>query len=115
MDLSITLNKTGLSNASQEYITATIIHEALHAYLRTSQTIVNQHMDMARNYITVMADQLVKLYPNLTANDAQNLAWGGLEEDAGTLYTGLSQVEKTDIELTNTKFKSGNSGTPCKH
>ncbi|MDN5284355.1 MAG: hypothetical protein JWR38_629 [Mucilaginibacter sp.] len=113
MDLIITLNKTGLSNASQEFVTATIMHEALHAYLSYSQTIVNQHMDMARNYISVMTDQLLKLYPNLTPNDAKDLAWGGLETDAGDLYTSLSQEEKNRIEITNKSYKSGNSGNPC--
>lgn len=114
MDIKITLNKTVLNNPSQEFVTATIMHEALHAYLRYSQTIVNQHLDMARNYISVMANQLMKLYPNLNPNDAKNLAWGGLEKDAGSLFSGLSQAEKNDISITNQYYKSGKLGTPCK-
>ena len=113
MDLQITFNKTVLSNASKEYVTATIMHEAIHAYLRYSQTIVSQHLDMARNYISVMADQLLKLYPNLSPIDAKNLAWGGLEKDPGSLYTDLSQVEKNNIDITNANYKTGKSGTPC--
>jgi hypothetical protein len=38
---------------------------------------------------------------------------GGVEKDAGDLYTSLSQEEKNRIEITNKSYKSGNSGNPC--
>lgn len=112
MSVEIRLN-TNLSNASKEYITATIMHEALHAYLWYSQTIVNQHLDMARNYITSMSSQLQAMYPNMSASDAKALAWGGLIQEAGSLYSSLSQAEKNNIADTNNAYKNGTNGAPC--
>lgn len=112
MNVSIRLNSS-LSNSSKEYVTATIIHEALHAYLSYSQTIVNQHLDMARNYLNSMSTQLQSMYPNLSASDANALAWGGLQSEAGSLYNSLSTVEKNNISNINSAYKSGTSGQPC--
>ncbi|WP_162429145.1 hypothetical protein [Mucilaginibacter sp. 14171R-50] len=112
MDLTITLN-SNLGNSSKEYITASIMHEAFHAYLTYSQTIVNQHLDMARNYINSMATQLQAMYPNLSPVDAKALAWGGLEREAGILYTNLNTTEKNIISSTNALYKNGTYGQPC--
>jgi hypothetical protein len=37
----------------------------------------------------------------------------GLEKDAGSLYTDLTQLEKNDIAIANQKYKSGTAGQPC--
>jgi hypothetical protein len=113
MDVSITLNQSGLQNASQEYVTATIMHEAFHAYLTYTHTLLNQHLDMARNYFSTMSAQLKAIYPNLSQTDADALTWGGLEVDALSTYSSLSQTEKNNIEITNKNYKSGKSGIPC--
>jgi hypothetical protein len=68
---------------------------------------------MARNYLNSMATQLQTMYPNLSSSDANALAWGGLENEAGTLYSSLSSVEKNNISSTNTAYKNGTNGQPC--
>ena len=113
MDIEITLNSTELANASKEYITATIMHEALHAYLTYSHTLLNQHLDMATNYLSSMQSQLLSMYPNLSEANAHLLVWGGLEKDSLGLYSNLSQAEKSLIEITNRNYKDGTEGQPC--
>jgi hypothetical protein len=113
MDITIKINNTQLANASKEYITATIIHEAFHAYLRANQTILNEHYDMAQNYLTDMTAELIKMYPNLSPAIAKDLSWGGLEKDSLSLYTDLSSFDKSQIELANTNYRTGQQGTPC--
>ncbi|MDB4924730.1 hypothetical protein [Mucilaginibacter sp.] len=113
MNLEITLNPSQIGNSSKEYIAATIIHEAFHAYLKSSQTIVNDHLDMARNYISTMTADLLIMFPNLSPEDAKALSWGGLELDAGSLYSTLSDVEKIAIQNANQSYKSGSKGQLC--
>lgn len=113
MDLSIRMN-TNLATGSKEYVAATIMHEALHAYLDFSQTIINQHIDIATNYINSMQQQLLNMFPStLTPDDAFALAWGGLKDDAVTLYSRLSTAQKDNITIANKNFKSGAMGQPC--
>jgi len=113
MNLDITLNPTILAGSSKEFIAATIIHEAFHAYLRSSQTILNQHVDMARNYLAVMEQDLISMFPNMSQADAQALTWAGLETDAGSLYSSLSDMQKSIMQSTNDNYKKGLSGQKC--
>ena len=68
--------------------------------------IVNQHLDMARNYLNSMSTQLQSMYPTLSVSDAKALAWGGLQNEAGSLYNNLSQAEKNNISNTNAAYKT---------
>lgn len=113
MDLKITINRTLLANASKEYIAATVIHEVFHAYLTKSQTILNQHQDMAQNYFNTMKAELIKMFPNLDPAKAEALTWGGLERDNLSTFNDLGTVMKSTIQLTNDYYKSGQQGTPC--
>jgi len=39
----------------------------------------------------------------------------GLEKDAASLFSQLSNVERNSISIANTNYKSGKSGQPCTH
>jgi len=113
LNLTITLNLPSLQNASQEYITATIIHEAIHAYLDYTKTITNQHLVMATSYIQLMANTLISMY-GISPDDATALAWGGLEDDAGALWTdNMAQFQRDVILNTNNAYITGTKGTKC--
>ena len=60
-----------------------------------------------------MTAKLIKMYPNLSPAIAKDLTWGGLETDALSLYTDLSSFDKSQIELANTNYRTGQQGTPC--
>jgi len=113
MDIEIVLNKSLLSNISKEYVTATIIHEAFHAYLRKSQTILDQHQEMFQNYFDTMKEQLMQIYPTLSSPDANALVWGGLETDNPTAFNDLGTFGKNAVIITNEKYQTGQFGTPC--
>ncbi len=113
LNVTITLNDLVLTNASKEYITASIIHEAIHAFLDYTTTLLNQHLDMVSNYMTSMQSTLKSIYPTLDDNTVLALTWGGLEGDAGSLWTDKSNLEQDLINLTNINYKNGNLGTKC--
>ena len=58
-----------------------------------------------------MALALKEMYPNMSDQDARDLAWGGLEET--NAYASLSYADKTRIAMTNADYLYGNKGTPC--
>jgi len=78
---SIHLNAAILATSSKEFIAATIMHEALHAYLDSKGIAIGdmQHNTMATNYLTTMAHDLKSMFPGMTDQVAYSLAWGGLE------------------------------------
>lgn len=70
---------TGNNAASQESLIATLIHEFVHAYIRTSGNPIleaNDHDAMANKYISPMANYL-KDYFGIPERDAYALAWAG--------------------------------------
>jgi len=114
----IKLNANTLSTASKEYIAATIMHEVIHAYLTLYGTngSLNQHTDMATNYLSIMAIDLKLLYPGITEEDATALSWGGLGETQ--LWKDLvrdhpDQANKI-VDINNQyKNATGTKGTRC--
>jgi hypothetical protein len=121
----ITLNDAALSNASSEYIAATIIHEILHVYLDGGNDA--DHNVMAANYVYPMADALKAAGYHLTYEDAVALAWGGLQ---GRMLNGvfapyqawqellnIDRISGThvtnDIAQKNQNYKSNNYGQRC--
>jgi hypothetical protein len=115
MDFDITLNTETLPDASKEFTAATIYHEILHAYLRTTGIIGDlQHIAMANDYTSKLASSLLSAYPNLDPLDAKALAWGGLE---GTpAYDSIRTnhpSEFTDLQSRNAQHRVHTKGTPC--
>lgn len=118
LDITISLNTPILQNASQEYITATILHEALHAYFdfkngQSDET--GQHVTMSSQpYITQFSAKMQQIYPNMSNEDALALAWGGLE---GTpAYDDLRAAQPYNVGqmfLANGQYKDGEKGTQC--
>jgi hypothetical protein len=114
--IEITIN-TSLTSSSQEYIAATIFHEAFHSMVIVSQTPTNANNANSHEILAQavnfqkMVSALKEMFPNLSNNDAEYLTWGGLE---GTqAYSQLSQSIKNNISLTNQQYKNGTSGIKC--
>jgi hypothetical protein len=114
-NITITLNTTDLRNASKEYIAATIMHEVLHGYFRAvNENKLLDHNDMGLFYIDKMAAGIREIYPTISVNDANALAWGGVHES----YTWNELVRKDPstadsiIEI-NKKYRTGTSGIKC--
>lgn len=71
------------------------------------------HETMAiNNNIIRFLQALMMMHPNLSAQDAIDLTWGGLE---GTLAwtNNLTSEERYRINQTNNSFKKGILGTKC--
>ncbi len=114
-DVVITLNRTVLKNASQEYIAATILHEAVHAYMYEQGNLgAMQHEAMYIGYAQTIASTLKAMYPNLTENEAWGLSVGGLEKtwsfniDASRLPTMIG-----DVSVINASYRLYGAGTRC--
>lgn len=117
VSMDIDLNLNVLPNSSQEYIIATILHEVLHAQFHVSgMNDVLDHDTMANEYISLMADALQEIFPNL-ANDrevAVALAWGGLYKTlAWPLFISSNPTQAQAIINMNNAHKAGTSGTIC--
>jgi hypothetical protein len=110
----IELNQNVLASSSREYITATIFHELLHAYLAyldiDSHQSGTQHQTMASEYLDRLSDSLTERY-NISENDALNLSWGGLSKTSS--WNSLSTTKQQDIINTNLQHRSGLKGTKC--
>lgn len=65
VSVSINLNAGTLATSSREFIAATVMHEALHAYLDSKGIAIGdaQHDVMAANYVTTMASDLMMMFP----------------------------------------------------
>lgn len=114
--IEITIN-TSLNSSSQEYIAATIFHEAFHSMVIISQTPNNSNNTNSHEILAEpanfqkMVTALKEMFPNLSDTDAQYLTWGGLE---GTqAYSQLPQNIKNNISLTNQQYKNGTTGIKC--
>jgi hypothetical protein len=110
---TIELNSNTLLDATKEFTAATIIHEVVHAYLRTTGKIgqLQQHSEMANGYVNRMASALIKMYPNLTTNQANAMAWGGLQDTSG--WAALPDNLKNQYTIENNYQHAGNFGTKC--
>ncbi len=115
---SIKFNITRLSGASKEYIAATILHEAIHAWIDYQYPIpvenTEQHNLMAStNRFNLMVIALMEMFPNLNQQDAIDLTWGGLYETI--LFNNLPSSERQRIVDTNENYRTriNGSGTPC--
>ncbi|MBC6111597.1 hypothetical protein ACFOG5_20655 [Pedobacter fastidiosus] len=119
-DMTIKLNEKTMPNASKEYISATILHEALHAYFTYLDNGVDfnpasQHVAMATDkYILWFEKGLKSIYPEISDLDLKALAWGGLE---GTeAYDSLKEKNPYEVGqmwLTNSQHHDGTKGTKC--
>ncbi|RYF46448.1 MAG: hypothetical protein EOO38_14100, partial [Cytophagaceae bacterium] len=105
----ISLNKTVLSNSSKEYIAATIFHEALHTFSKPVGT-PNDHNDIARYYVTPMANALREMFPALSSADAYSLAWGGLETTPYYTNPPSGVYIPSNQQETNGKYRSKELG-----
>jgi hypothetical protein len=107
-----------LSNASQEYVAATLFHEVIHAYLDYNKIDINsgnaQHESMANEYVHAMQLALMSRYPTMPSADAYALAWGGLQGTNAweTLRAG-NPAQAQSILVTNFTYKYGKKGTLC--
>ncbi|MEB2787371.1 hypothetical protein [Algoriphagus persicinus] len=110
----IELNRNTLSSSSKEYITATVFHELLHAYLAylDIDSFLNdsQHINMANEYIERLSESLTERY-NISEQDAINLSWGGLSMTSA--WSNLSSTKKNQINDTNQQYKTAIKGTSC--
>jgi len=114
----ITFNTNQLTGASQEYIGATILHEAVHAWIDHKFPVpienAQQHNLMAANdRFTLMYNALLEMFPALNPQDAYDLTWGGLFNSIA--FNNLPSIVKDRIIQTNNnyKFRINNTGTPC--
>ncbi len=116
LKIQINLNNNQLSNASSEYIVATIFHEAIHAWIDYNYPILTEasqhHESMADpGKFNLMFNALKEIFPNISDQDAYDLTWGGLGNTIA--WQNLSAQERDRIIQTNANFKNGSSGTPC--
>jgi hypothetical protein len=108
------------SNASQEYVVATLLHEFVHALINvqappgnTDRNFANnfEHAEMAEDYIRIYSILLRKHFPNLSTVEARELAWGGLYQT--NAFKTLNAADRELIISTNYRHKTGGVGTPC--
>jgi hypothetical protein len=131
-DLVIDLNATTLTTATNEYILATLYHEALHGYLfimkkelgtaafntqfpaistYTDPTsgktydVLDLHSQMAANFLTPLQNAIKLMNPNLTDAYALEIAEGGIINDPNILPANNAERAGT----TDAK------GTKCSH
>jgi hypothetical protein len=118
----IRLNMNKLPYYSKEYITATIYHEILHAFMDLNFSKNNNgkydistgHEEMANKYIILMTGALRIHNPNIPAIEAWALAWGGLQET--TLWDSLTDDQRNQIGAINSRHRNSSVnrlGTYC--
>lgn len=118
LDIDITLNSTTLPHSAKEYIAATVIHEAAHAYMiyfgKSDQ--FDGHQTMATQYVDVMKQDLQIMFPGMTDEDAEALAWGGLgKTPAWKNMVSTNPVKANRILSINKQYKdaTGTKGHRC--
>jgi hypothetical protein len=122
-NVTITLNSDMLSNSSQEYIAAIVYHEAIHAYLDQSgysQNQLEQHVEIAENYISALQDALLELFPSLPTQDAIGLGLRGLGDlmDDNPAYwnnliNGLGYDTNAQLIQDTDAYRNSDTGTAC--
>ena len=122
-DIEITLNNRLLPNASNEFIVATIMHEAIHAMYDAKGLTANnkpisfgeyvQHNLMADRYVDDIAAALGDIFPMLIQYDAKALAWGGLQD--GVSWKALPpDVANAIVQAEHQYDEDHTKGTRCK-
>lgn len=118
INVRITLNSspTSLPRGSKEYIAITILHEAIHAWIdmdskrNVSNSASHEQMTTPAK-INLLRDAIKEMYPNMSTQDAIDLAWGGLQFTSG--WAALSQADKNRIVQTNFDYSTGVKGKRC--
>jgi hypothetical protein len=77
---TIKLSESSLSQASQEYIAAVLIHEILHAKIGETEQI--DHTTMLRDYILPASEFLHSMYNNIRVDQAQTIFLRGVSNNA---------------------------------
>jgi hypothetical protein len=77
---TIKLSESSLSQASQEYIAAVLIHEILHAKIGETEQI--DHTTMLREYIVPASEFLHSMYNNIRVDQAQTIFLRGVSNNA---------------------------------
>lgn len=121
--ISLNISPGSLPSASYEYIVATILHEALHAWIQamaptnpqSGSNVVSHETMTSPTNISLLAGAIQAMCPNVTPQDAIDLAWGGLQQTTGeTGWTQLSQSTRSRIQTTNAEHRNRTRGTtPC--
>ena len=111
LDLSIVFNNAALQTASKEFISATILHEALHAYFRSFGGL-DDHDTMVNSYIPWFESSLKSLYPTMDDGNVQALAYGGLTSTMAFSISAYSTSSNT-FNTINQYYKDGTWGSPC--
>ena len=119
----IQLNSNVLSGSSQEYIAATMIHEALHAYFQYDNLLydngVGQHLLMAINYVDDMRNCLKEVFPNLSNNDANALIINGFSQIQSYQPANFDEIldhynlSLDDVVSIRDDYQNGTTGTNC--
>ncbi|HET8688226.1 MAG TPA: hypothetical protein VFM18_16460, partial [Methanosarcina sp.] len=116
IDVLVRLNGNVLPFSSREYAVATILHESLHAINMASGVdalIRGDHIDLAV-MVNEIRTSLMQIFPNLSYNDAEALAWGGIEGSGPIHYDRLTASQQQSIQAINSAHRnrvSSGSGT----
>jgi len=112
MNVEIMLNSNTLPNASQEFTSAIILHEALHAYFaETGQ--IDAHDVMVNHYIPWFEATLQSMYPTISPGDIEALAYSGLTDSQAFGTPPANTSLRDHYNTVQNLYQHGNSGTPC--
>jgi hypothetical protein len=121
-NITTTLNTTALQYASREFVTETIFHEVIHAYLTINTTLrgsMPQHCEMIEAYVDCELSAMKEIFPNLSSHDGLCMILGGMSDvqqyDNTTFNTVLSNygLNANDVSTTNNNYKTANLGQGC--
>lgn len=99
LTFDILINRPMLSEASQEKILQTYLHEALHGVLLAKGiqfSNIIQHDAMANYYRDMIQSELKLAFPSLSNSEAYALSWSGLQTTKA--YSNLSETKRREIE-----------------
>lgn len=116
MTQRVRLNQPVLDSASIEYVTTTMFHEVLHAYLNATGQYGNlkNHNTMANQYVNMLSSSLTEHFPSLDPVDVKALAWGGLHDTQAWDSIKVNHpVEYNDLRTRNARHRVHTAGTIC--
>jgi hypothetical protein len=105
-----------INSLLEKYITATIFHEFLHAYIAYLElpnlrpTDQSDHEEMATKYLDKLSSVLINQY-GISKSHAEALSWGGLGKTEA--YKKLYDSKKIYIGQINQAYRDANKGTKC--
>lgn len=113
--INIDLNTNILPGAAKEYIAATMFHESIHAYLSATDRMSDlDHQVIAETYISKMVAGIQELYPSISLQDAEALAWGGLQKTSAWAALQSSDPANANMIIqTNNNYRNGQVGNRC--